>query len=181
MLVQMWEGQGVPRRSMQPSGTSGSSDRSSAAMSVPMSRPYAPVSSDVSHTWTIDAPPISPRRAVCLCFRPSARSGRSEGRGARSLVCCLVGLSARASVCLFVCLFVCLILLACWFVGWLVGVSARASVRRSAGRCHFLSNHLLHALVLEHAGDPPADLGGLVRAELAALNTPKPSNNDGSF
>jgi hypothetical protein len=45
----------------------------------------------------------------------------------------------------------------------------------------FPIDHLLHALVLEHAGDPPADLGGLVRAEFAALNTPKPSNSDGSF
>ena len=118
MLVQMWDGQGVPRRSMQPSGTSGSSDRSSAAMSVPMSRPYAPVSSDVSHTWTMRRP-FRPVGAVCLCFRPSARSGRSGGRGARSLVCLFVCPLVRPCVRLLVCLFdfVCLILLVCLFVG----------------------------------------------------------------
>ena len=42
----------MPTRSMQPSGTPSSSALSNSGIEEPMSRPYAPVSSDVSHTST---------------------------------------------------------------------------------------------------------------------------------
>ena len=61
----MYGGFVIPTRSMHPSGTPSRSTESSSGIDEPMSRPYAPVSSDVSQISTT----------------PCARGGRCECEG----------------------------------------------------------------------------------------------------
>ena len=61
----MYGGLVIPTRNMQPSGSPSSSVRISSGIDEPMSRPYAPVSSEVSHTSTTPSSVAVLQARVC--------------------------------------------------------------------------------------------------------------------
>ena len=175
----------VPRRSMQPSGMSGSSERSSAPMSVPMSRPYAPVSSDVSHTWQPTHTWRAARDAHVAC-----NIQHVPKRTRPSLVLSLTRTHSHLRACTHTALAEARARTHTALAHTHSLAKARARTHTHArARTHrvlahiwraflfrgfmivsWVSRCLLHALVGQHRRDAPGYLGGLIRPKLAALN-----------